>query len=511
MLGIYFGPQVVSVVESKGKSPGKYFHLAQPVLSLEEKVPAHIKLAAMIKEAMTQNGIEPAEAIVSISGKDLIVRTFEMPILPAQELNSAVNFEAKKYIPFKVEELFSDFEYKLDKTVQKTRVLFVGIKKEALNNYLEVLRQLGVRPRSVEYSAFSILRLLKLANIREKDIIAVVNIDLLKEDEANFVVLEGGFPLFSRDISLMGGYEEPAKVEESERNTLLEKLKREIQISLDYYDRKFPGKNILKIFFITNPNYRAELEGFVKDLGLSVNFIDINKHINRPIPFSLPFVKSFSGSLSMINTGVKINLLSAKERVTKKEAKELPVSPSLIANYKPELITAAVCLLVYISVFAFSSRRMAPLENEIKGIVSMRPEAPRAISGLSYDELLKIKSGYDIKARTMEGILKERVVLTPLFDSIPRVVLKGMNLEMISFKKAGEKKELTLNGSAYSGNIDKQRELINIFLTRLKENPVIAKYFQEVGLVSSGTQESEEIISTYFAISCGSAGSKKGK
>ena len=141
-LGVYFGPQLISIVETKGKKPINYTKVSQATVSageiLEEKVPAPLKLIALLKDELMQNNIEANEAVVSISGKDLIVRTFEMPILPRQELDTAVNFEVKKYIPFKIEDLISDFQYKLDKTIQKTRVLFVGIKKEVLDNYLNI-------------------------------------------------------------------------------------------------------------------------------------------------------------------------------------------------------------------------------------------------------------------------------------------------------------------------------------------------------------------------------------
>ena len=152
-LGVYFGPQLITIIETKGSKLINHIQVSQSTVStgelLEEKVPASVKLITLLKDELMKNNIEANEAIVSISGKDLIVRTFEMPILPRQELDTAVNFEVKKYIPFKIEDLISDFQYKLDKTIQKTRVLFVGIKKEALDNYLNILSQLGIKIKSI--------------------------------------------------------------------------------------------------------------------------------------------------------------------------------------------------------------------------------------------------------------------------------------------------------------------------------------------------------------------------
>jgi len=507
-LGVYFGPQLISIVETKGNKLINYTKVSQATVSageiLEEKVPAPVKLIALLKDELMQNNIEANEAIVSISGKDLIVRTFEMPILPRQELDTAVNFEVKKYIPFKIEDLISDFQYKLDKTIQKTRVLFVGIKKEALDNYLNILNQLGIKIKSIEYSAFSILRLIKLADIKEKGVIAVVNIDVTKDDEANFVVLDDGFPLFSRDISLMGGDEEVAKDEEAQSGIILDKLKREIQISLDYYDRKFPGKNISKIFFITNPNYRADLDGFIKELGLGIHFIDINKYIDRAVPFSLAFVKGYSSSLSKINIAVKINLLLAKERVTKNTAAaaEALMPLSWVMRFKSDIIVGIACFLIFIMTLLSGIYRGLPVQNELKNIINIRPATSTVSGELSYKELLDINSNYKIKAGAMDNIIKNRLYLTPLLDAIPRVVPEGIRLVNLSFTKEEEKTELILEGTAYLGDSGKELELVNTFLSRLKENPTFTKYFKEMSIISTGRKQIEKPSITNFIISC---------
>lgn len=512
-LGIYFGPQLVGIVEAKDNKTVKYIQVSQAALStgesLEEKVPISAKLATAIKSELIRNDIEANEAIVSISGKDLIVRTFEMPILPRQELDTAVNFEVKKYIPFKVEDLISDFQYKFDKSIRKTRVLFVGIKKDALDKYLDILNQVGIRIKAIEYSAFSILRLFKLAAIKEKGIVAVINIDLTKDDEANFVVIEGGFPLFSRDISLMAGSEEIIKTEENQQGVILEKLKREIQISLDYYDRKFPGKNISKLFFIANIKYQADLDGFIKELNLNTSFIDVNKYIDTPIPFCLPFVKAYSSSLFRINIDVKIDLLLAKEKVVRKSIQLAGIPASLIERFKWDLITAAFCLIVLIVVFLLGIYRSLPVQEELRNIINIRPVTSTVSWELSDKELLGINSEYKLKAESIDAIIKSRLYLTPLLDAIPRVVPKGMRLMNLSFSTKGEEIQLILEGTVYLADAEKESELVNVFLSNIKVNAAFNKYFNEISIVSVVRKQTDKAPMTHFNISC--KGLKKSK
>ena len=112
-LGIYFGPKVISLVETKGRRLINDIQIPQTTIfegELEEKVPAEVKLIgiiALFKEELRKNKIEAKEATLCLSGKDLVVRTFEIPMLPREELKSAINFEVKKYIPFRVEDLIS--------------------------------------------------------------------------------------------------------------------------------------------------------------------------------------------------------------------------------------------------------------------------------------------------------------------------------------------------------------------------------------------------------------------
>ena len=187
-LGIYFGPQGISIVETKLKQPLNNIYIPKSEISpaelSEEKVPEEIKIITLLKNELIRLGIESKEATLILPGKDLIIRTFEMPILSQEELLSAVNFEAKKYLPFKIEELFSDCQWKLDKAAKKNLVLFVGIKKETLDRYLSILDEIGLKAKSIEYSAFSILRIAKLAGIELEDI------DLIIPHQANIRIID---------------------------------------------------------------------------------------------------------------------------------------------------------------------------------------------------------------------------------------------------------------------------------------------------------------------------------
>ena len=375
-------------METKGKKVLNNLQISRLRLTtseLEEKVPDEIKVVALFKDELRRNNIEAKEATIAFSGKDLIIRTFEMPVMPPNELQGAVNFEAKKYIPFKVEDLVSDFQIKFDKANRRNLVLFMGIKKETLDKYLSILSQLNIKANALEYSAFSALRFLKLAGLNDKGIIGVISIDFQEEAEINFTVLEDGFPLFSRDITLTTGPEGFAETEAIEPATALEKLKTEVRVSLDYYRRKLSNKEVKKIIFLANQDYRADLETFIKDIGLSAQFIDATKYASKPMPFSLTFIKGYGSSLfKVIGTALKLNLLAAKAKI--KPSRELGATQEaaelltqLKAGLKVDPKVAVLSLLICILTFVFSFYQRLSSQKVIQSIATKRIQVSKEI------------------------------------------------------------------------------------------------------------------------------------
>ncbi|MBU4472635.1 MAG: pilus assembly protein PilM [Candidatus Omnitrophica bacterium] len=455
-LGVYFGPEVITVVETKGGHPINNIEIPQSLISAtagpEEKVPEEVKMVNLLKDELVKKKIEAKEAALILSGKDLIIRSFEMPVLSRAELNTALRFEVKKYIPFKIEDLVSDFQWVLDKSSNKIHVLFVGIRKGILEKYLSVLDKLSLTVTSIEYSAFSVLRLFRLAKVREKGIMAVVEIDLIKNDEVNFLILKNGFPLFNRDITDIGTLQQEDKdTKKTQSHAVLEKIKREMLISLEYYERKFIGKNPKKMLFIMNPEQHTHLLDLFKDVELEVQFMDFYKYIDKSITFSLPLVKAYTGSLLEIDVGIKINLLSLiKEKVTKKISLEQLDLYFLITRFKPHVRVAIGCLLVCIMVYLFGEFQKSPFKKELSNIMGMRPQVSTISPGSNYAALSDISSKYREKINTLDALVKKQLYLTELLDAIPRLIPKGMWLERLALEDKIKNNKKSLSWRVWS-------------------------------------------------------------
>jgi hypothetical protein len=505
-LGIYFGPSLITMVQSRGRKIVNSINIARSSLvdtQLEEKVPEEIKLVAVFNDELRKNNIEAKDTVISLSGRDLIVRTFELPIMPPNELYNAVNFEAKKYIPFKIEDIVSDFQIVSDKAAHKNIVLFMGIKKEALDKYLSILGQLNLKAHYIDYAAFGTLRLLKLTGQGNKGIVGVVSVDLQEEDEANFVVLEKGFPVFSRDITLGSGPEGLIRPEEKEPTAVLEKLKAEIRVSLDYYNRKFPQKNIRQILFITDINNFSDLEFFIQDLGLSAKFIDTAKQIGKTLTFSLSFIKSYSSSLyKIVKTNLRLNLLAPKV-IKVKAVKEISAAAeevSLFANLRLDRRILALSLFILALTYSWGLSRILPKKRELGNILAIRPQVSSVQPQASRKELLQLESDYNNSVGILDNLLFGQQLVTAVIDAIPRNIPEDMWLTDLDFKQQEKGAELLLQGFAYLADNEKELSLVNAFLSKLKQDPVFSKYFKDIKILSVEQQARGKIKVTSFSI-----------
>lgn len=513
-LGIYFSPEVISVVESKGKKILNSFQIPVAVLTdkslSEEKIPEEIKLVTLLKEELKKNKIDAKEAILTLSGIDLIIRTFEIPVLPANERSTAMSLEVKKYIPFKIEDLVSDFQFFLDGANRRYYVLFAGIMKETLEKYLGIVKELHIKVKAIEYSAFSLLKLISLTGPEEKGVTGIITIDTQEEGAADFTVIENGFPLFSRDIripvEIVKETHEPANPLTHELNKLSDKLRTELRISLEYYKRKFPAKQINNIYYIGDPSLEESVRIFSQELDISsIKGINISKIINKDSVFSLNFLKAYCAAVgAAVKTNISLNILSAWEKSKKSE--EISQQPmleyrafifSLLKGINSKTIVFAV--LICGAVFGFSMAKKLPLRKMIDEIITSRPAIANISSAASKEELLQLQSHYIGDIKILDEKIKKQFYLTPLLANIAKLIPEGMWLT--SFTISGDPaKSFNIEGDIYLEDNMREVESVNNFLNVLVKDESFSSNFHNITLTTVDTQEIQGKVVTHFII-----------
>jgi len=511
-LGIYFGTDSIGLAELNNKKLLNSAVISQGGLysgNFEEKVPTDVKITALVKDALRTNHIDVNHGVICISGQDLIIRTFEIPKLPSNEMQSAINFEAKKYIPFKLEDLAYNFQVETDNKTKLNTVLFVGIKKEILEKYISISRQLNIKINVIEYSAFSLLRFLKLCGAKENGVIASLCFDLDNSDEINFMVSENGFPFFSRDIVLTTGINDLDAAAENDRMKKYDKLKNEIRVSQDYYRRKFPDKGIKTINVLSGKDMHEDLKSFFASSGISAKFIDSSKVLGKGVKYSSVIAKSFGAVLCKdLPLKVKINLFSSRVRSESVKNKEdiLAFMEGVKVDFKVIFLSILICALT----FGYGIYRTMPVREELSVIKDKRPkldsisEADDSIVLAARDKNLKKKLA------NLDSLIKDQLYATYFLDIMPRVLPEGVWLtKFVSTRKEDGRPEVILEGEAYLGDSDKEFEAVSTLLSNLKANKFFNSNFKEITITSVDRKAVLDKSVAVFNIACRNFPEKK--
>jgi len=161
-------------------------------------------MAAALKAAFERHQIGSRRVNSSLSGPAVVVRYVELPAMTDQELASAIQFEAEKYLPFNPAECVTDscVIEKLDHD-KRMRVLLAAAKKSLVEERLDLLQEAGLVPQVIDVDAFAIENMYDVNySLSPGEITALVNIGA---SVMNVNILKAGTCVFTRDISIGGG------------------------------------------------------------------------------------------------------------------------------------------------------------------------------------------------------------------------------------------------------------------------------------------------------------------
>lgn len=174
----------------------------------------------------------------SISGYSVIVKKVNLAIMEDDQLEEHIMAEAEQYIPFDIEDVYLDFQDL--KTGQKesdrTDVMLVAAKKEIVDDYLDMLRDLNLTPVIVDVDGFALENTYEY-NYEKNENVALVDIGASK---MSINILSKGISVVARDI-IVGSRQ----------------LTEQIQ---NIFDIDFEEAEALKLGSVIDDEKRAEIE-----------------------------------------------------------------------------------------------------------------------------------------------------------------------------------------------------------------------------------------------------------
>jgi len=279
--GIDIGSGNIKLVEFQEKK-GKFELLKCAVNTISGE-----DVKTSLKDLLALSKLSSKRVNVSLSGPSVIVRYIEMPPMKKEELRSAIKFEGGKYIPFDVNEAILDCAM-LDKSPSgnTNRILLVAAKKDKVNSYREIFKEMGMDIASIDVDTVAILNAFQRLGLETKQegVYAMINIGARF---SNMNIITKGYPYFTRDI-MWGGVNINSRIRESlrlspdeaeilkcspgERKTevsgiimpALEKFISEVRMSFDYFEEQF-GKNVERLYISGGTSYLFNISDFLKE------------------------------------------------------------------------------------------------------------------------------------------------------------------------------------------------------------------------------------------------------
>jgi type IV pilus assembly protein PilM len=198
VLVIDFGQTMteIALMECQGN---KFKLLHYDIKKIENKEQSDEIIVCFINEFFARTGILVRDVVMNISDADsVIIKYLIIPHIPDAEVLGTIKWKLKEEeFPFSIEEALGDWqvvkEYTENDGGKKKGVIFIALKKETVDKYLNMIYQCGLDPVAVSYASFNYSNLFSYIP-NNPPVVATLDIDhadstisIYSENKLNFV------------------------------------------------------------------------------------------------------------------------------------------------------------------------------------------------------------------------------------------------------------------------------------------------------------------------------------
>lgn len=156
-------------------------------------------VGAALRELLDAHAPDASHVVVGLAGQSAVIRLINLPQMPADELESYVEYEAERYIPFSIDDVNLSTQIvtpELEGEEDMMEVLLVAAQKSLVSSYLSAAEAAGVEIAVVDVSGFAVARALTHAGfIPEEGAVAVLSV---QGASTEINILAAGVPKFNR-------------------------------------------------------------------------------------------------------------------------------------------------------------------------------------------------------------------------------------------------------------------------------------------------------------------------
>ncbi|MDL2268420.1 pilus assembly protein PilM [Desulfosarcina sp. OttesenSCG-928-G17] len=205
LVGLDIGSRFIKVAEISDTRKGRFLEhfgiIDIPHGTIEDGVIKDADpVASAIRQLFKKFDIKNQNVAIAIGGHAAIIKTINVPPMPARQLQSAIPLEAEQYIPFDLSEVYLDYQKLGERETRSDPmdVLLVAAKKEIVDDYVSLVQMAGLVPCIVDVDAFALQNLYEHNFFPDEDQ-HVVLIDV-GAGKMSLNILKGRTSVFMRDV-----------------------------------------------------------------------------------------------------------------------------------------------------------------------------------------------------------------------------------------------------------------------------------------------------------------------
>ena len=275
IIGLDIGSASLKLAELKSTRSGYQLkNIGEAVLppdSIVKKVIINREaVAGTLTNLVKDLGVKNKNVVISISGHSVIIKKVTLPSMSKNELAESIPWELEQYLPQSVEDVNFDYQVLPEISPEGNMdVLIVAAKKDITNDYVSLVRSVGLNPMIVDVDVFALENMYEVNYQGLGGVIALVN---MGASVTNINILKDGVSIFTRDITTGGNQftewivkEQNISFEEAQQskhslihgeipfeleritNDYIDLITGEVKRTLDFFSTNFSQDRISKI------------------------------------------------------------------------------------------------------------------------------------------------------------------------------------------------------------------------------------------------------------------------
>ncbi len=422
-----------------------------------------------IQSALQKINFRPGPIALALSPSFCVTRYFEIPYLRDKELKQAVHYEARRYIPYKLEETCGDFFSRIRTDASGKKIIsvsYTAAKKETVVYYHSLLRQVQARAVYVEPVFLSLVRTLAAAKALPGGGESAGLIFIEGAQNVNMTLLHEGIIYLSHDWLLA---EDPAGNQS--------RFFHEIKTSSEYAQRSW-GVPLPRHFYLAGSGDLESWLNFLSHSGSEAHYSIL------PLPVESPLAPSAAGQAA-VPAGLALRLGKPKGIV-----RDLQLLPSEVRGLNTSKIKKGIILETVLFFVLFAAARFffldsyaADLQGRVAGQQPRAASLSAAYSGQSFHAVQSAYEGFERRLRAIDSFDQKRLRIYKKMKVIGVSKPSSVWLKRISYSLFGTRPrrddegtmpertpELALEGFCYLGNPEGEVAVVHDWAAGLGKN-----------------------------------------